>query len=1423
MADLPIVVGLGASAGGLEPLVSVFESLRSELNAAFVVVQHLSTKHRSLMKELLGRRTALPVEVIEDGVEVECGRCYLMPAGMELRLEGSRLRLEPADRSRGVPAPIDTFFESLAGARAERAIAIVLSGTGSDGTRGSTLVREAGGKVIVQRPASAQFDGMPLSVIEQGIAHYVCEPTELPGLLTQLLESRPVSLSRDDLDPWVVDVAKIVRNRTGLDLTEYKSSTLVRRLERRLEMVGVSDHAGYVTRLAASDDEVEFLIESLLIDVTSFFRDKRPFTILENEVIPRLLDTAPPDRDIRIWCAGCASGHEAYSIAILMKEALASRADRRSFKIFATDASRTALTRAGSGIYEHSEIASLSPERIERHFVAHGSAMRVVDSLRLHLVFAQHNLQRDPPFTNLDLLSCRNVLIYFRPELQERVLSVFKFALRPDGYLFLGDSETVGDRAKDFETTGAARDRIYQSKGPRTGFAQLPRLAAARVGPVPPLSGRQRVIDLAQREIARSLAPATALVDRGGNVEHLFGDTRPFLQLPTGAMTRRLDQLARAALAPVTTSALAKARRSNGPIVHAGVNIDGLEGPVRVSVRPLPKTQHFLVSYNAAAPTAPALRADAANNTGMRDLHEELVFTRENLQSTIEDLQSANEELQTVNEEMVASNEELQATNEELHATTEELRTVSSERQERINELVQLNADVETLLVGAEFGTIFLDGDLRIRKFSGPIDSFVQLLPQDIGRPVGHFANTISGLDLEAVAKKALITGRVVEQDDARTESEAILVRAVPFTQQTTTEGVVLSFLNITSLKEAETRLEMVLNSLAHHVAVLEQDGTIAMVNDAWRSFANDQGGRDFVGENYLAACDNDPSAQVIAQAIRDVLRGEKNSFAREYPCDTPSHPLRFQLHVTPLESQFGVRRAVVSHLDITRRVFAEREVETLRRSRDHLFERNASALLVVDTETSRLCSANAAATKVLRRSKETLLGVPLPTLVPESRWDAWQSALKRASESDDASTVLELLTGDGAELSMLVNISPPAGAGTTTMLVELQSVVTGSATGEDRPSQRSQRLESLGTLAGGVAHEMNNVLAGIMGVVESWASDENLTAPLRDDLSDVLAACHRGRDVTRNLLGFARADSPVEAVRLSELIAEVVVLAQRAAGPGIAIESNVEPDLVLRADRSQLVQALLNLSLNGIDAMKGTGGTLRVSAARTRGRDEGSLIAIEVSDDGTGMSAGVRARAFEPFFTTKPRGEGTGLGLPMVYGLVRTLGGQIEIKSEEGKGTTIALSLPSRGADRPKPHTDVEPLASVAGSVLLVDDDDLVRSGIASTLRRHGLEVTEKSTAEDALTAAFEDDFLVVILDVVMPGMGGLEALSKLRARKPEAAVILLSGYPELAEPQLKLEGRTAFMYKPVTTRELLERIASLASDDPHARNTLV
>lgn len=866
------VVAIGASAGGLEAIDSFFTHVPEESPFAFVVIQHLSPDYKSLMVEILSKKTTMPVYRAEDGMEVERGCVYLIPPRKNLTIFHGALLLSDQDHTHGLNLPIDIFLRSLAEDQGEKAIAVILSGTGSDGTRGVRSVKEGGGTIVVQDVATAKFDGMPEAAIATGLADFVLPPADIPAQLLAFV-AQPGSTSgahrpqmHSDEDGFA-RVFTLLREQFKVDFSQYKRNTVERRIDRRMAINQVDDVREYASLLQRLPAELNVLFRELLIGVTSFFRDPAIFDRLSGEIIDELI-AASGGRELRVWVSACSTGEEAYTLAIILREAMERAGVSRDVKVFATDIDRNAIHFAAAGSYPESIAADIPEPYLSKYFYRRDDHFQISRAIREMVVFAAHNLTKDPPFTNIDMVSCRNLLIYLQPDAQLKVLQNFSFSLARNGVLLLGSSETIGDATDLFEPVDA-KARIFRSRGAGRSYA-------AFGSSVP---GDTRVRDLSYRHalvrrtvrtaddavldrfvegVSRDYLPTTVIVNEQLEVIHIIGAADRYFRFPSGRPTMELDKVVVKGLSVPLSTGVQKAFRSRTGVVFSGVTYADGEGTQRVDIRivPLPDRPSLsplvavLIAENRTVSVSPdeaVEEFDISEQTQQRieDLEQELQFTRESLQATVEELETSNEELQATNEELMASNEELQSTNEELQSTNEELYTVNSEYQSKIVELTELNNDVENLLGSSSIGTLLLDEDLTIRRFSREAMEVFRLKENDAGRPLAHVTHNLSGFDPYAAITEVLAGGVQKEWPVRAGEEKWYLFRVTPYrVSPQETAGVIVSFVNISELKTAEeerTRSQEILSHVADTSPALvwmsDTSGGCIWFNATWLRF----------------------------------------------------------------------------------------------------------------------------------------------------------------------------------------------------------------------------------------------------------------------------------------------------------------------------------------------------------------------------------------------------------------------------------------------------------------------------------------------------------------------------------------------------------------------------------------------------------
>ncbi len=876
--ELPFpVVGIGASAGCIPALRRLFETMPAAPGMAFVVVVHLSPRHESSLADILGKVARMPVQAVRDTVKIEANHVYVISPAQQLTMRDGQLQTTKQPLTvAGRPAAIDAFFRTLADAHGRRAIGIVMSGTGSDGTLGLARLKEHGGVTLVQSPADAEYEGMPVSAINDGVVDFVLPAAEMPAKLAALWENMrrialpepgapgvaivPAAEAAEAAETALAQILRLLRIATGHDFKHYKRATVLRRIERRLQVTALPGLPEYCAYLEAHPEETKGLLKDLLISVTNFFRDREAFEALETELDASLTPAAKTTGRLRAWVAGCATGEEAYSIAMLLSERTEELRPDLQIQVFASDIDESAIAVARAGVYPDTVLDDVTPARLRRFFQKEEDHVRVRKDLRERVLFAVHNLLRDPPFSGLDLICCRNLLIYFDREVQKQVLEVFHFALKPGGLLFLGSSESA-DAADDLYRPVDKRWRIFRADGA---------LRRGRTVPALPLDGRSSLFGAgaaARAEASPALgdfhhrlreayAPPSILIDAASNILHSTPRTAPFLRFVHGQPTNNLLEVVRPELRLELRTAIFRAWQIHASVEAKKVRLDDAgEAPwVTMTAHPVEEggSPYMLVLFDSiAASLGDGGKQESDKDPLLLSLEEELQQTREQLRGSIgesarstEDLRASNEELQAINEELRSATEELETSKEELQSVNEELITVNQELKAKVEETAKANDDLKNLIASTDIATVFVDRELRVKRYTPRASQLFNLIDSDIGRRLLDITHRLQYEQLERDARTAFDSLRVVEREIGGPDGRAYLVRALPYrTHEDVIDGAVLNFIDISATRQAEQRLRegeanlrMVVESTEDYAIItMGRDGTIATWNQGAR------------------------------------------------------------------------------------------------------------------------------------------------------------------------------------------------------------------------------------------------------------------------------------------------------------------------------------------------------------------------------------------------------------------------------------------------------------------------------------------------------------------------------------------------------------------------------------------------------------
>ncbi|MGF1515911.1 MAG: chemotaxis protein CheB [Elainellaceae cyanobacterium] len=1439
------IVGIGASAGGVQALESFFSSLPDNPNAAFVVVQHLSPNHRSMMAEILQRKTTLPVQDAQDHMLLEPAKVYVLPPRKSLIVKDRRLCLE--DTPKSPHYPINLFFRSLVKGWGDRTIAILLSGTGNDGTEGLQAVSRVGGIALVQSPETAQFTSMPTSAIPSGLVDEVLSPEDLAKTVYELVrfsENFP-ELKVEDInliDPdQLQKILNILAEHEEIDFSHYKVSTLSRRIHHRCALTRNPSIDAYIKFIEESRDEQKLLRQDLLIGATCFFRDSGAWDILQAEVIPRHIQALEPGEQLRIWITACATGEEAYSMAIAVDEVIRQLDKPIQVKIFATDLDINALETAAQGIYPESIANDVSPERLEHYFDEKDEHYQVKRSLREMLIIAPHDLTKNAGFSRMNLVSCRNVLIYMQPRLQQQVLRLLHFALAAQGTLVLGSSETLGGIEDEFIVT-SSRWKIFQKRR-NNRLSLVPLTRQEIVTPLKPSVRKksQQQFDLLLSEVFRlcfSDRQITCLLINDENqLLRVFYNGANLLEYPIGETNLEVSKIVPPALRLPLSTALHRAKRDRETVLYTDIKLEREGKAFSVTMRVGPDNSKAASSSRtivileieayASVPLS-ALHFDVGEEAAQQvaELEYELQQTRENLQVTIEELETANEEQQATNEELLASNEELQSTNEELQSVNEELYTVNGEYQSKIQELTQLNNDIDNLLRSTDIGVIFLDAELQIRRYTPAATRTVNIKPTDVGRPLSDLTNSLDYPDLVDILKRVNDTQEPYEQEVKLEESDRyVLMRIRPYSRDDRgSDGTVITFVNIDDLKQIQVELQQTNEILENlyaispvglclqdeHLQFLRINPALAETNGA----SIDQ----HIGRT-LSEIAPDLAAQV-EPLLRQVIKTGEPIYGVEIWSTTPASPdverywTASYYPVDFLMDGLGVGSVVV---DITERVRAEK---ALRASQAKLL--NAQQLAKVgswdlelqgDLDLSTTCPQWS--DELLRiyelEGKETPLSFTdlIQLHVPEDQ-GAFENALTLLiTEGIPFSLDVQFNRSDG-ELCCLSAIGQAIRdrEGQTTKLYGTVMDVSERKQIENELTRKNVVLEEAIAVAqaadsenqakseflANMSHEIRTPINSIL--MSGQLLQRMLVQPRqRQVLTSLMSSGEQLLAIIDDILNLSQLEA--RQLRLEERLFKISSVFKslsnifgslaRAQGLTLAFEADSDIPEELIGDDFRLQQILSNLISN---ALKFTpSGVITVSAALSTARSSAELsvpLRFTVRDTGIGINPGQQDQLFQPFTQadasiTRQFG-GTGLGLTICRRIVQVMGGDIGVESAPEQGSTFWFVVPFGVTGPYSPYlTSQEPPAATVSvpqlRILLVEDNVDNRDLMILLLEELGYIVDWTGNGQTCLQKLAEQDYDIVLMDCQMPIMDGYEATRQLRQLEGDQKHALVIG----------------------------------------------
>jgi len=1440
------IVAIGASAGGVDALQAFFAAMPADERFAFVVVTHLSPQHASQMAEILGRSTSMPVSETVDGEVVQPGHVYVIPPDRYMGIKGRKLSLEKVEPRPAVPHPIDHFMRALADDQQERSVGIVLSGADHDGSIGLKEIKAAGGLVLAQEPTEAPFPSMPASAIRTAVVDAILPVGKMGQMLVDYLRyapdpdvssQEPPTDSADDADDVALrlgEVLALLLERTGRDFSWYRRPMLRRRLRRRIGLRGLANVGEYVALLRSSPEELQCLLKDFLISVTEFFRQPDAWQALEEQVLPRVIDeciaSASP---VRVWTAGCATGEESYSIAMLLQEQITSRGADIPIQVFGSDIDVDALDVARAGSYPESIAGAMPLHRLARFFEMHGDRYVVRKALRENVLFAPQDLVRDPSFSKLDLIICRNVLIYLEPAQQSRILEVFHFALKPGGVLFLGKSESLGPQADLFEALSrpyrifrrigiATRPRLFEGHWSGPGGFLTPPMRSPKVSALSPA-------DITHLQLAGASPDAAVLVNSESRVLFFHGRTTHYLE-PRGEPTTNVSHLLRYGLRR-SVRTLLHAARSSGQAAHDTVTLrrDDKVVRVRIQVEPagdFPRDGLLLVSFDHERDGVPP-----APNAGDAVLEEELHRMRDDLaalesegETAAAELRISNEEAMSLNEELQSSNEELQTSKEELQSMNEELSSVNGQLEDKVAELEVVLGDLRNLMDSTQVATLLLDREMRIRRFTEPTRRLLYLIVSDVGRPLRDIAASVQDPALLSDAVNVRDRLVPVEREVAAEDGVHYLRRILPYrTRDDRIDGVVITYTDISALLKAASearRLAAVMNDSNDAVIVHDFDGAIRSWNrGASTAYGYDAPAAVRLNMSMLEPATEAGRAVALAMQVRQALPVGPVA-ARRITRD--GRTLDVTVTVSALRDEAGTAYAVVStERDVSEKLRLEAEVR-FRAMTDLI-----PILVKIEDASGNAEFLNRAwPTFVGLSSIQPLLGVGWQNHVhPDDLKPFLHSLNKARRERRRFEGDVRLRDADGGyRWTRTSEVARRDATGAATGYVCISVDIDERKVAEQAVAQEAQRKDEFLAM---LAHELRNPLAAVgnaIALIEHDGATNEKDTKVRWATGVISRQVQQLARMVDDLMDVARVSSgkislehvPVEIQLVVERARDQCDAAISARSQTLEIRTPEKP-LFVEGDLVRLTQVLANL-LNNASKYTERDGHLSVEAVV-----EDNDAVLKVKDDGVGISTEMLPRVFDLFAQedkTLDRAQGgLGLGLTLVKRLVAAHGGSVAAYSKgRGHGSEFVVRLPLMTLPQVSAPRSVNPAAQANGAcrILIVDDDVDGADTLSILLSQKGYAVDTANDGPSALAAAVQTQPDVIVLDIGLPGMTGFEVAQRLRGNRETADILLiaLTGYGRSEDAQLSMASGFDFhLVKPAAVNELVKLFVKRAA----------
>lgn len=1465
------VVGIGASAGGLDAIQTLFDHIPNNSGMAFIIIQHLSPDFKSLMPELLSKHTSMPIYTAKDKQAIKPNCVYLNQRNKNLHIKGGKLYLLDKGPKHNLNLPIDIFFHTLGEEYKEKSYGVILSGTGSDGSRGIRTIKEGGGTILVQDPVSAQFDGMPNSAILTNTVDYILNPEGIAEVFykkpikTQLLTANNSLENKSTNESLINDILTIIYKFSGIDFREYKKNTLLRRLEKRMHINNIDYLFDYTTFLASNKNEKQALKEDFLIGVTRFFRDTEAFERLKKNIIPNICKSKSENETIRVWIPGCSTGEEVYSIAILIDDYISTHKLNLDFKIFATDIDPRGLSVAGLGTYHINIINEIDNEYLDHYFVKTGDKIQIAKRIREKIVFSSHNLIKDPPFIRMDLISCRNLLIYLDSKIQKKVLLNFQFALNQYSYLFLGNSESLGAAASYFDVLDV-KWKMYQNisvtKHIPSQTNPIERVTTLNYkSPVETKSLKQYTIkenpeSIYHKYLSKKYSPASIFIDKNYDILFIKGNAGKRLSHNEGVFEKNLLKVVNPEIAAVIRNGVRRLKSEDKDVTikdvinksedeiysfdltfHKPVTSNSLENCYLLEFsddRAISKSESVVLKN---------LDVDEASNQRLADLENELKIVKTELQNAIEELETSNEELQSSNEELMASNEELQSTNEELQSVNEELYTVNSEMQEKNKELTNLSNDVTNLLDNTEIATLFLDTDLRIRKFTPALKEVFNLREDDLGRPLSSFTSNFEEITRESIIKDSITVLdnlTTIEKQLKDKDLNYYLFRASPFiTSNKKISGVVITLNNINNLKETENELKITeqrfknlfehLNASFLHAEIITNkknvpiDWKFISINPAYENLIGLKS-EDVVGNrllDILPYVKDDPSDWIDTFGTTAITG--KEQYIADYNAQNGKH-YHVQLF-SPSKGEFAATFTDITELRNKTEALSKSESELTRvQEITHVGSWYLDLLSNKVTWTLELYKMygfdpllpppdyTEHAKLFTKKSWETLsqcvettrnTGIPYElelNMVRENGESGWLWAQGEAVKNENN----EIIGLRGAAQDI------------TQQKLNEAELIKAKKIAEDANNHKNYFLANM-------SHEIRTPMNGVLGFSELLKNDKLSQKERVKYLEIIDSNSKQLLNLIDDIIDVAKIESNEIKIIYKEcqvynLIQNLKItynqLKKEKHKKHISIATIIPEnykDLTIVTDPQRLQQVISNLLNNALKfSEKG-----KISF----GYDvEGKHIKFFVKDEGIGIQKSKQNEIFERFkqinYENNAKYGGTGLGLAICKGIVELLDGEISLRSKLNEGTEFEFKIPIKQNQNKKkkivPKPKIKKSFLKNKTILIAEDDALIQLLFQIVLKQSGAKLIFADTGKIAVETYTETPNIdIVLLDIRMPEMNGIDALEQILKINPEAKIIMQTAYvmPEEKEKCFN-KGAVDFLSKPVVKDKLFETL---------------